>query len=228
MKTLNAGVALLLLLSACDNAPKSEGYSAVLTDAAGLKPGAVVYIAGVQVGRVNQVDLDGNRARVQFDVRSAPGVQVTAATCVSVGFYGLASDAHLSVDPGDVPAAPIAPGGEISCVRDSALGKSGERAMASAEKLLSTALSGKGLVSRLLHDKELADKVESFFDTPPTGTAAGPDENPTAPPNVDKPDDKAPVTATAPKPPRPPAPKPPAPKKPPPPPPPKTDLVNPF
>ncbi|HMR73559.1 MAG TPA: hypothetical protein PKD61_00560, partial [Polyangiaceae bacterium] len=105
---------------------------------------------------------------------------------------------------------------------------SGARAMASAEKLLSTALSGKGLVSRLLHDKELADKVESFFDTPSTGTAAGPDENPTAPPNVDKPDDKAPVTAAAPKPPRPPVPKPPAPKKPPPPPPPKTELVNPF
>jgi len=42
--------------------PKSADYAAVLDDAGGLKPGAVVYIAGVEVGRVNQVRLDGTRA----------------------------------------------------------------------------------------------------------------------------------------------------------------------
>jgi hypothetical protein len=208
----------LALSAACDNAPKSEGYSAVFADAKGLKPGAVVYIAGVQVGRVNQVDLDGTRARVQFDVRSAPGATITAGTCVSVGFYGLSSDAHLSVEPGAVPAAAIAPGGEISCVNEGALGKSGERALANADKLLNSALSGKGIVSRLLHDKDLADKVERFFDRPaPAPTPAAGEDPPTAPPNVSKPPDDKPKLA-----PKPTTPKP-ATKKPP-----TTELVNPF
>ncbi len=215
MKRLGV-LTLLPLIVACDNSPKAKNYTVVLEDAGGLKTGANVYIAGVQVGRVNQVDLDGTKARVQFDLRNARGFKVTTSTCVGVGWYGLGSDTHLSVEPGKVEAATIAPGGEISCARG-ALSKKGEAAMASAEKLLSSALSGKGLVSRLLHDKELADKVERFFDSPLA--------NPSAAPSASAPAAPVPIS----KPPKPKQPKaPPPPKVTPKPKRPKGDLVNPF
>ncbi len=222
MKRLGA-LALLPLLVACDNSPKTKNYSVVLEDAGGLKTGANVYIAGVQIGRVNQVNLDGTKARVQFDLRNARGFTVTASTCVGVGWYGLGSDTHLSVEPGKVKAAEIAPGGEITCAKG-ALSKKGEAAMASVDKLMITALSGKGLVSRLLHDKELADKVERFFDNPPASSGAPPSGSappePVAPVPISKP----------PKPPKPKSPPPPkvAPKPKPKKPPASGDLVDPF
>jgi len=126
---------------------------------------------------------------VEFDIRSAQGVMVTTNTCVSVGWYGIGREAHLSVDPGDPGAGQVAPGGQISCVKQKRAGKSAERAVANGEKLLTAALSGQGLVSRLLNDKELADKVERFFERSSSMAPATPPPDATsdaaAPPAVD-------------------------------------------
>ncbi len=161
------------LLVACDHRAKSPDYSALLDDAGGLKSGSVVYIAGVQVGRVNQVTLAGHQARIQFDLRALAGAKVTEQTCIRVGFYGASSDAHLLVDLGDGAGTAIAPGGELRCVTAAPLEKAGAQALASAEKVLTAALSGEGIVPRLLTDKAFADKVERFFDNPPTTSAGG-------------------------------------------------------
>lgn len=48
----------------------TTGYTAYFNDASGLIDGDDVRMAGVRVGRINDVALDNGRARVQFDVQT--------------------------------------------------------------------------------------------------------------------------------------------------------------
>ena len=48
------------------------GYTAYFAEAAGLQPGNEVRIAGVTVGSVTGVSLDGAKVAVTFDVKNAP------------------------------------------------------------------------------------------------------------------------------------------------------------
>ncbi|MFD4626178.1 MCE family protein [Streptomyces sp. NPDC058475] len=50
-----------------------ETYSAAFSEAGGLKPGDEVRIAGVKVGKVEDVDLDGDHVKVTFKIKGDPG-----------------------------------------------------------------------------------------------------------------------------------------------------------
>ncbi len=49
-----------------------DTYSAAFSEAGGLKPGDEVRIAGVKVGKVEDVDLDGDHVKVTFKVKGEP------------------------------------------------------------------------------------------------------------------------------------------------------------
>ncbi|MFJ1971171.1 MCE family protein [Streptomyces sp. NPDC087903] len=49
-----------------------ETYSASFSEAGGIKPGDEVRIAGVKVGKVEDVDLDGDHVKVTFKVKDDP------------------------------------------------------------------------------------------------------------------------------------------------------------
>jgi phospholipid/cholesterol/gamma-HCH transport system substrate-binding protein len=76
-------VAMLLLAFNIDSIPLLAGtsHSAALSEAGGLKSGDDVRIAGVKVGKVTAVDLDGDHVRVDFRVdRSTDLGSETSAT----------------------------------------------------------------------------------------------------------------------------------------------------
>lgn len=71
-----AGLTTLTLLTFAafnaDSLPLIGGgrtYSAAFSEAGGLKPGDEVRIAGVKVGKVEEVDLDGDHVKVTFKVK---------------------------------------------------------------------------------------------------------------------------------------------------------------
>jgi phospholipid/cholesterol/gamma-HCH transport system substrate-binding protein len=70
-------VVIAVLLWAAFNAAKlpiiggGTQYSAMFTEASGLRPEDEVRIAGVKVGAVNSVSLDGDHVKVQFRVKNA-------------------------------------------------------------------------------------------------------------------------------------------------------------
>ncbi|WP_405581607.1 MCE family protein [Streptomyces sp. NBC_01092] len=70
---------LALLAVAAFNADRlpliggGETYSAAFAEAGGLKPGDEVRIAGVKVGKVEEVDLDGDHVKVTFKIKGEPG-----------------------------------------------------------------------------------------------------------------------------------------------------------
>jgi phospholipid/cholesterol/gamma-HCH transport system substrate-binding protein len=108
-----AGLAILVVVALlafnANNLPIIGGgttYTALFTEDAGLNPGNEVRVAGVTVGKVTGVALDGNRVKVSFRVK---GAWVGNASTVSIQIKTLLGDKYLALDPlGTGPQNPAA------------------------------------------------------------------------------------------------------------------------
>jgi phospholipid/cholesterol/gamma-HCH transport system substrate-binding protein len=116
------GLAILaviaLLAFNANNLPVIGGgttYNALFTESAGLSSGNEVRVAGVTVGKVTGVSLDGNRVRVSFRVK---GVWVGDASTVSIQIKTVLGDKYLALDP--LGAATQDPGQVIPASRTAA------------------------------------------------------------------------------------------------------------
>ncbi|MFF8596432.1 MCE family protein [Streptomyces sp. NPDC015220] len=97
------GLLLLVLLTVfaynADRLPLIGGgttYSADFSEAAGLDEGDEVRVAGVKVGRVTGVALDGDKVKVTFETEGAwIGDRTTAAIAIKT----LLGDKYLALDP---------------------------------------------------------------------------------------------------------------------------------
>lgn len=90
----------------------TKSYTAVFTDVTGLRVGDDVRMAGVRVGRVDAVELDGTRARVRFRVQD--GQKLYGDTKASITYQNVIGQRYLGLSradfgqPGELPQ-----GGEI-------------------------------------------------------------------------------------------------------------------
>ncbi|TCO46501.1 MCE family protein [Actinocrispum wychmicini] len=89
-------------------------YTADFTEAAGLLSGTEVRAAGVKIGTVRAVDLDGDHVRVRFRVRDA---WVGDQSTVSIRIKTLLGSKYLAVDP--LGAKDQDPGATIPITRTS-------------------------------------------------------------------------------------------------------------
>lgn len=91
----------------------SVTYVAMFTDAFGLREGDDVRIAGVRVGRVDTVELEGTLARVSFVVSGDS--PLTRSSVASVNYQNVIGQRYLALGPGDGgPAERLAPGAVIN------------------------------------------------------------------------------------------------------------------
>ncbi|RSM65967.1 ABC transporter substrate-binding protein [Amycolatopsis sp. WAC 01376] len=115
VKTAIAGLATMALgMAAALNAdalPVVVGdvtYSAEFSDAGGLRVDNDVRIAGVKVGKVSEIDLEGDRVLISFRVKDA---WVGDATSASIQIKNVLGQKYLALDPrGEVildPGDPI-------------------------------------------------------------------------------------------------------------------------
>lgn len=79
------------------NGPTSK-YVAMFTDVSGLRVGDDVRMAGVRVGRVDAIDLDGSLARVRFEIQSDQALN--GRTTVSVTYQNLIGQRYLGISQG--------------------------------------------------------------------------------------------------------------------------------
>jgi phospholipid/cholesterol/gamma-HCH transport system substrate-binding protein len=79
---------------------REEEYDLVVTvdDASGLDNRTPVYIAGVQVGYIKKIALDGYRARAQLSVKK--GVNIPRDSKIAIKSQGLLGDKYLEIMPG--------------------------------------------------------------------------------------------------------------------------------
>jgi phospholipid/cholesterol/gamma-HCH transport system substrate-binding protein len=94
-------VTLLLAMAAAFNLQKFPGFEGVdyhveLTDASGLRKGNMVQVAGVNVGRVNELRIDGDHVTVDFDVKDA---ELGRKTRASVQVLNLLGEKYLEITP---------------------------------------------------------------------------------------------------------------------------------
>ncbi|GAB0101756.1 MCE family protein [Nocardia sp. JMUB6875] len=94
---------------------KVRGYAANISDVSGLKKGSDVRMAGVQVGKVTAIQLDGAVAYVEFGV--AQGQEVYDNTEVAVLFSSLNGDRYLALQQKVAPGKRIPPGTTIPIQR---------------------------------------------------------------------------------------------------------------
>lgn len=103
-------VAILLATLVAFNAPALLGggttYRAEFGEAAGLAPGDIVAVAGVETGRVSAVELAGDRVLVTFDADTWVGDQTTASieirTLLGAKYLALAPRGGSDLDPDQV------------------------------------------------------------------------------------------------------------------------------
>ncbi len=76
----------------------------------GLKAGAPVEIAGVEIGRVDRIDLDNYAARVTLLIRK--GIQIQDDAIASIKTRGLIGEKFLRISPGGSETI-IPPNGRI-------------------------------------------------------------------------------------------------------------------
>ncbi|WP_031170312.1 MCE family protein [Streptomyces durhamensis] len=107
------GLTVLALLTvaafSADSLPFIGGgrtYSAAFTEAGGLKPGDEVRIAGVKVGKVEDVDLDGDHVKVTFKVKGDPrfgtgtGASIRVKTILGAKYLALCPKGPGQLKPG--------------------------------------------------------------------------------------------------------------------------------
>ncbi len=89
---------------------------ALFNSASGLKPGATVEIAGVEVGRVKAISLKEDRAMVKLAVQN--GTKLYSDTIASIKTRGIIGEKFLALSPGG-GGDPLKPG---DIIRDTEAG----------------------------------------------------------------------------------------------------------
>ncbi|WP_328419318.1 MCE family protein [Streptomyces sp. NBC_00443] len=111
--------ALALLAVAAFNADRlpvigaGETYSAAFAEAGGLKPGDEVRVAGVKVGKVEEVDLDGDHVKITFKIKGEPGFGTE--TGASIRVKTILGAKYIALHPKG--GGQLAPGSEIPLKR---------------------------------------------------------------------------------------------------------------
>jgi len=87
----------------------TTSYSAVFTDVSGLRTGDDVRMAGVRVGRVDSIALDGTTAKVKFRIDS--GQAVYGNTKASITYQNIIGQRYLGLSLGEFGDPRVLPAG---------------------------------------------------------------------------------------------------------------------
>ncbi|ORC35681.1 hypothetical protein B4O97_08540 [Marispirochaeta aestuarii] len=96
------------------DAPSTYQVQAYIKDASGLRPGTQVWVAGVDVGRIREIDLEQGQARLMMELSSI--VPVYRDAVIRKQTQSMLGNAIVALDPGTPQSVPIPHGGVIQNV----------------------------------------------------------------------------------------------------------------
>jgi phospholipid/cholesterol/gamma-HCH transport system substrate-binding protein len=91
----------------------AEGYeiAALFDSVSGLLKGSPIQIAGIEVGRVKDISLTGNQAKVTMTIRK--GIPIFSDARASLKTQGVLGDKYVEIYPGSEKTSRLASGGVI-------------------------------------------------------------------------------------------------------------------
>jgi phospholipid/cholesterol/gamma-HCH transport system substrate-binding protein len=142
------------------------GVKTVFTNIAGLKPGAPVRVAGVEVGAVTDVQFIGDRVEVLMEVSKEMQPRITSSSVASLGQVSLLGEAAVDITSSS-QGAPVPEWGYVrSGPAAGSLTDVAEKASAGIDQLsglLGDIRSGKGTVGRLFTEDTLHSELDALL-----------------------------------------------------------------
>lgn len=136
-------------------------------DIMGLKTGAVVRVAGVEVGTVERIEFVGSEVEVELHVQKEMQPLITTDSRASIGSLSLLGAAVIDVSPSST-GTPIPDGGMVQSRRTpgqlSDVSEAATKGLEQATALMADIRAGRGTVGRLFTDDRLYKEVNAFVD----------------------------------------------------------------
>lgn len=134
-------------------------------DVKGLKSGAVVRVAGVEVGKVTEVRLAGVGVEVVMEVSKDMLSLITTESRASIGSLSLLGEPIIDITPAQ-QGTPLGDGGFVPAGRPPGqladVAENASRGLEQATALLADIRAGKGSIGKLITDDQLYREIDQF------------------------------------------------------------------
>lgn len=141
----------------------------------GLKSGAIVRVAGVEVGKVTKVELAGTGVDVHLSIKKENQSRVTTESFASIGAMSLLGEPLIDVSPAST-GTPLKDGDTIKAKRPAAqladVAETANQGIVEATALLTDIRAGKGSLGKLFTDDALYRQLNAFVESANAVTAS--------------------------------------------------------
>jgi phospholipid/cholesterol/gamma-HCH transport system substrate-binding protein len=131
----------------------------------GLKPGAIVRVAGVEVGKVTGVSLAGAGVDVVLSIKKENRARVTTDSYASIGSMSLLGEPLIDVSPSST-GTPLKDGDVIKARKPAAqlsdVAETANEGIVEATAILKDIREGKGSVGKLFAEDKLYRDLDAF------------------------------------------------------------------
>ena len=131
----------------------------------GLKSGAIVRVAGVEVGKVTKVELSGTGVDVHLSIKKENQPRVTTESVASIGAMSLLGEPLIDVSPAST-GTPLKDGDTIKSKPPAAqladVAETANEGIVEATALLKDIRGGKGSLGKLFTDDALYQDLNAF------------------------------------------------------------------
>jgi phospholipid/cholesterol/gamma-HCH transport system substrate-binding protein len=141
----------------------------------GLKAGAIVRVAGVEVGKVTKVELAGTGVDVHLSIKKENQSRVTSDSLASIGAMSLLGEPLIDVSP-STTGTPLKDGDFIKSKKPASqlsdVAETANEGIVEATALLKDIREGKGSVGKLFAEDKLYRDLNAFVDSANAVTAS--------------------------------------------------------
>ncbi|HSK07972.1 MAG TPA: MlaD family protein [Vicinamibacterales bacterium] len=136
------------------------------SDVAGLKSGAPVRVAGMEVGIVQSIEFVGDQVEVVFEVSKDMQPRITTESVAALGSLSLLGQSTVDISPSvrgePLPEWSYVPSGRLPGQLTDVAAEATE-ALAETSRLIKAVRAGEGTMGRLFTDERLYTEVQGFI-----------------------------------------------------------------
>ncbi len=145
---------------------KQSKYHTFFTSAVGLKVGDPVRMAGVEVGKIKTISIDGLRVRVDFHVNEV--TQIREDSFAMIRQLNLLGGQFLGLDFGDPQSPVLPPESEVKSIEGASidelvtsLDKNQKQLFGKMDQIVDKINNGDGLIGKLVNDDAMYEDLKS-------------------------------------------------------------------